>query len=206
MKNKVQDELKQHFRPEFLNRVDDVVVFPQLSQEDILRIVDLMIDKVDERLKDRDMGIELSQSAKELLSQKGYDPVLGARPLRRTIQREVEDTLSEKILFGELRPGHIVVVDTEGEGDAKTFTFRGEEKSALPDVPPIEQAAGGAGPNLEQGGVALRGEPGRGCFGTSVPGRPLLLAASAASVQEDLRVGERGRRAGRCPRRHRGRR
>ncbi|MGX1132249.1 ATP-dependent Clp protease ATP-binding subunit ClpA [Streptomyces glaucescens] len=150
MKNKVSDELKQHFRPEFLNRVDDVVVFPQLTQNDILRIVDLMISKVDERLKDRDMGIELSQSAKELLSKKGYDPVLGARPLRRTIQREIEDTLSEKILFGELRPGHIVVVDTEGEGESQTFTFRGEEKSALPDVPPIEQAAGGAGPNLSK--------------------------------------------------------
>ncbi|MGJ5898088.1 ATP-dependent Clp protease ATP-binding subunit [Streptomyces niveiscabiei] len=150
MKNKVSDELKQHFRPEFLNRVDDVVVFPQLTQEDILAIVDLMIGKVDERLKDRDMGIELSQAAKELLSKKGYDPVLGARPLRRTIQREVEDTLSEKILFGELRPGHIVVVDTEGEGETATFTFRGEEKSALPDVPPIEQAAGGGGPNLSK--------------------------------------------------------
>jgi ATP-dependent Clp protease ATP-binding subunit ClpC len=150
MKNKVSDELKQHFRPEFLNRVDDVVVFPQLSQDDILKIVDLMIDKVDERLKDRDMGIELSQSAKELLSKKGYDPVLGARPLRRTIQREIEDSLSEKILFGELRPGHIVVVDTEGEGETKTFTFRGEEKAALPDVPPIEQAAGGTGPNLSK--------------------------------------------------------
>ncbi|KOU69747.1 NDP-hexose 4-ketoreductase, partial [Streptomyces sp. MMG1533] len=91
MKNKVSDELKQHFRPEFLNRVDDVVVFPQLTQDDILAIVDLMIGKVDERLKDRDMGIELSQPAKELLAEKGYDPVLGARPLRRTIQREIED-------------------------------------------------------------------------------------------------------------------
>ena len=77
--------------------------------------------------------------------------MLGARPLRRTIQREIEDTLSEKILFGELRPGHIVVVGHRGRGrDAKTFTFRGEEKSALPDVPPIEQAAGGAGPNLSK--------------------------------------------------------
>ncbi|MEU2585033.1 AAA family ATPase, partial [Streptomyces avermitilis] len=146
MKNKVADELKRHFRPEFLNRVDDVVVFPQLTRDDILAIVDLMITKVDERLKDRDMGIELAQSAKELLAQKGYDPMLGARPLRRTIQREIEDTLSEKILFGELRPGHIVVVDTEGEGETKTFTFRGEEKSALPDVPPIEQATGGDRP------------------------------------------------------------
>jgi ATP-dependent Clp protease ATP-binding subunit ClpC len=96
------------------------------------------------------MGIELSQAAKQLLAKKGYDPVLGARPLRRTIQREVEDMLSEKILFGELRPGHIVVVDTEGDGAAKTFTFRGEEKAALPDMPPVEQAAGGAGPNLSK--------------------------------------------------------
>ncbi len=172
MKNKVSDELKQHFRPEFLNRVDDVVVFPQLTQEDILQIVDLMIGKVDERLKDRDMGIELSQAAKELLSKKGYDPVLGARPLRRTIQREIEDTLSEKILFGELRPGHIVVVDVEGEGDAKTFTFRGEEKSALPDVPPDRgRRRRWRGSEFEQGGVRPSGsgftaEKGAGAFGT----------------------------------------
>ncbi|MBX4299064.1 hypothetical protein K4H04_25245, partial [Mycobacterium tuberculosis] len=77
MKAKVSDELKQHFRPEFLNRVDDVIVFPQLSQDDILQIVDLMVGRVDERLKDRDMGLELSQEAKELLAKKGYDPVLG---------------------------------------------------------------------------------------------------------------------------------
>ena len=99
-----------------------------------------MIAKLDERLKDKDMGIELTPAAKELLAKKGYDPVLGARPLRRTIQREIEDALSEKILFGELRPGQIVVVDVEGEGDEATFTFRGEEKSALPDAPPIEVA------------------------------------------------------------------
>src|SRR5205823_6406948 len=114
MKAKVGEELKQHFRPEFLNRVDDIVVFHQLSEDDIIQIVDLMAAKVDERLKDRDMGLELSTAAKKLLAKKGYDPVLGARPLRRTIQREIEDILSEKILFGELRPGHIVVVDTQG--------------------------------------------------------------------------------------------
>jgi ATP-dependent Clp protease ATP-binding subunit ClpC len=138
MKNKVSDELKQHFRPEFLNRVDDVIVFPQLSQQDILQIVDLMIGAVDERLRDRDMGIELSLEAKELLSKRGYDPVMGARPLRRTIQREIEDSLSEKILFGELRPGHIVVVEVEGEGETATFTFRGEEKVTVADAPPVE--------------------------------------------------------------------
>jgi len=150
MKAKVNDELKKHFRPEFLNRVDDVIVFPQLTQDEIFQIVDLMIAKLAPRLRDKDMGIELTPAAKQLLSEKGYDPVLGARPLRRAIQREIEDALSEKILFGELRAGQIVVVDTEGEGEDQVFTFRGEEKSALPDVPPIEQAAGGAGPNLSK--------------------------------------------------------
>ncbi|HEU5426171.1 MAG TPA: ATP-dependent Clp protease ATP-binding subunit [Actinocrinis sp.] len=134
MKNKVNDELKQHFRPEFLNRVDDTIVFPQLTQDDIIQIVDLMMAKVDERLKDRDMGIELTRPAKLLLADKGYDPLLGARPLRRTIQREIEDPLSEKILFSELRPGSIVVVDTEGSGEEKKFTFTASPKSNLPEI------------------------------------------------------------------------
>ena len=139
MKSKVGEELKQHFRPEFLNRVDDIIVFHQLEREEIFRIVDLMIAKVDERLKDRDMAMELRPAAKELLSQRGYDPVLGARPLRRTIQREIEDSLSEKILFGELRPGQIVIVDTEGSGETATFTFTGEPKpDVVPNVPAPE--------------------------------------------------------------------
>jgi ATP-dependent Clp protease ATP-binding subunit ClpC len=143
MKNKVQDELKQHFRPEFLNRVDDTIVFHQLTEAEIVTIVDLMIAKVDVRMRDRDMGLELTPAAKQLLAKKGYDPVLGARPLRRTIQREIEDVLSEKILFGEMKAGQIVVVDAEG-GDTPeaAFTFRGEAKPALPalvpDVPPLD--------------------------------------------------------------------
>ncbi|HLH83968.1 MAG TPA: ATP-dependent Clp protease ATP-binding subunit [Trebonia sp.] len=138
MKAKVGEELKQHFRPEFLNRVDDIIVFHQLEQEEIFQIVDLMIAKVDERLKDRDMSIELRPAAKELLAKRGYDPVLGARPLRRTIQREIEDSLSEKILFGELRPGNIVIVDTEGTGDDVKFTFTGVPK---PESVPAATAA-----------------------------------------------------------------
>ncbi len=140
MKAKVSDELKQHFRPEFLNRVDDVVVFHQLTPEEIVQIVDLMIEKVDERLRDKDMGIELTPAARELLGKRGFDPVLGARPLRRTIQREIEDALSERILFGELKPGHIVLVDVEGEGATAEFTFSGAGKSDLPDTPPVEPA------------------------------------------------------------------
>jgi len=143
MKSKVGEELKQHFRPEFLNRVDDTIVFHQLTRKEIVRIVDLMIAKVDERLKDRDMGIELQPQAQELLAKRGYDPVLGARPLRRTIQREIEDNLSEKILYGELKAGQIVIVGTDG-GDEETakFTFKGEPKpSTVPDTPlPMEDA------------------------------------------------------------------
>src|ERR1700680_3862427 len=139
MKAKVGEELKQHFRPEFLNRGGDTVVFHQLEREEIFRIVDLMIAKVDQRLKDRDMAMELRPEAKKLLSEKGYDPVLGARPLRRTIQRSIEDSLSEKILFGELKAGQIVMVDVKGTGEDAQFTFKGVAKpDAVPDAPPAE--------------------------------------------------------------------
>jgi len=147
MKAKVNDELKQHFRPEFLNRVDDTIVFPQLSQDEIIEIVDLMIAKVDERLRDKDMGIVLTPAAKVHVATKGYDPVLGARPLRRTIQRDIEDTLSEEILYGRLRPGQIVAVDVADEGTERVhLTFEGATKSALPDVPPVETAGAPAEP------------------------------------------------------------
>jgi ATP-dependent Clp protease ATP-binding subunit ClpC len=136
MKNKVQDELKQHFRPEFLNRVDDIIVFPQLTQDEIVAIVDLMVAKLDVRLKDKDMGIELMPAAKKLLAKKGYDPVLGARPLRRTIQRDIEDVLSEKILYGEIKAGEIVLVDTDGAEKNEAFTFVGTPHTPAPDAPP----------------------------------------------------------------------
>ena len=135
MKAKVGDELKSHFRPEFLNRIDDVIVFHQLTRPEIVQIVDLMITNLDERLKAKDMGIELTTAAKDLLALHGYDPLLGARPLRRTIQREIEDSLSEKILFGELKAGEIVLVDVEGEGAEAKFTFAGSPKSLAPDSP-----------------------------------------------------------------------
>jgi len=144
MKQKVNDELKQHFRPEFLNRIDDIVVFHQLTEDEIVQIVDLMAARVDAQLRNKDMGLEITPAAKALLAKKGYDPVLGARPLRRTIQREIEDALSEKILFGELIAGQIVVVDTEiGEDGKEKFSFRGEAKpSIVPDAPPTEEVAG----------------------------------------------------------------
>ncbi len=144
MKNRVTDELKQHFRPEFLNRIDDIIVFHQLSEEEIVRIVDIMLTRVDAQLRNKDMGLEVTGAGKQLLAKRGWDPVLGARPLRRTIQREIEDALSEKILFGELRPGHIIVVDAEGEGPEAAFTFRGEPKpAAVPDAPLVDIARPG---------------------------------------------------------------
>ena len=135
MKGKVQDELKNHFRPEFLNRIDDVIVFHQLTKDQIIQIVDLMIANLDDRLKAKDMGIELTQAAKDLLAARGYDPLLGARPLRRVIQREIEDSLSERILFGELKAGEIIVVDVEGVDAEAKFTFAGSPKATLPDSP-----------------------------------------------------------------------
>jgi ATP-dependent Clp protease ATP-binding subunit ClpC len=154
MKNKVEDELKKHFRPEFLNRIDDIIVFHQLTEDQIITMVDLMISRVETQLAGKDMAIELTPNAKKLLARRGFDPVLGARPLRRTIQREIEDQLSEKILFGEVEPGQIVVVDVEGfdpdapegrAGDDKAkFTFRGEPKPVtVPDSPPVDMAKQG---------------------------------------------------------------
>jgi ATP-dependent Clp protease ATP-binding subunit ClpC len=130
MKQKVNDELKQQFRPEFLNRIDDTIVFHQLLQDQVLGIVDLMIARIETQLRNKDMGLELTDNAKKFLANKGYDPVLGARPLRRTIQREIEDALSERILFNELRPGQIVVIDCEGDPqqfEKATLLFRTAE-------------------------------------------------------------------------------
>jgi len=117
------------------------VVFPPLTREQIVAMVDNMIAGVELRLKDRDMAMELTQAAKDLLASRGFDPVLGARPLRRTVQREIEDSLAEKMLYGEVGPGQIVLVDVEGEGAEAKFTFQGNLKSELPDIAPIEEPA-----------------------------------------------------------------
>jgi len=150
MKSKVNDELKRHFRPEFLNRIDDVVVFHQLTTEQIMTMVDLMLKRVEGALKNKDMGIEVTDAAKTLLGERGFDPVLGARPLRRTIQREIEDKLSEKILFDEIKPGQIVLVDVaEGEGPGnsdKVFTFVGVPRPS--DIPDSVAALAVEGPGI----------------------------------------------------------
>ena len=145
MKSKVSEELKSHFRPEFLNRLDEIIVFHQLGQDDILRIVDLMIGQLEGRLADRSIGIEVTSAAKKLLAKRGFDPLLGARPLRRAIQRDVEDPLAERILFGEVKSGQIVVVDAAPEGSEEPFTFAGTDRSVAPDQVPEELTAGSGG-------------------------------------------------------------
>ncbi|MGM0818846.1 MAG: ATP-dependent Clp protease ATP-binding subunit, partial [Actinomycetota bacterium] len=143
MREQVDEELKRHFRPEFLNRIDETIVFHQLTREEVKSIVDLMIVRVKEQLKSKDLDIELTEDAKVWLAEKGYDPQLGARPLRRTIQRYIEDALSEKILWNEFEAGQLVVVDV-GEDDE--ITFRGVD--APPESPPVEFAgSGGDGSN-----------------------------------------------------------
>src|SRR3954454_22921485 len=134
MKDKVMDELKRSFRPEFLNRIDEVIVFHSLSRDDVKNIVGLMMKRVTEQLRSKDVEIELTEAAKDLLAEKGYDPALGARPLRRTIQRLVEDPLSEKLLWKEFRAGQTIIVDArDGE-----MVF--DPSPAPPDTPPVELA------------------------------------------------------------------
>jgi ATP-dependent Clp protease ATP-binding subunit ClpC len=139
MRSKVSEELKKHFKPEFLNRVDETIVFPQLTREELLQIVDLFIKRLSDRLLDRDMTAELSLPAKEQLIKIGFDPSLGARPLRRAIQHEVEDQLSEHILQGELTAGDHVKVDyVDGKFTFETGRQPGREEVLVGEAPELE--------------------------------------------------------------------
>ena len=142
MQARVMENLKEHFRPEFLNRVDDIIVFPQLSESEILQIVDLFVGRLAKRLAEQDMSIELTNAAKVLMATKGYDPSMGARPLRREMQRNIEDALSEKILFGDIKPGEKITVDVEGEGDSAKFVFSSQpmKELALDSVQELDEA------------------------------------------------------------------
>jgi ATP-dependent Clp protease ATP-binding subunit ClpC len=142
MKEKVHDALKQHFRPEFLNRIDDTIVFHELSKEEVTQIVDLMIKRVQTQLEGQGLGLELTDAAKALLADRGYDPTLGARPLRRAIQRMVEDPLSERLLWKEFRAGESIIVDAEPDPETGRLevTFRSVEGF---EPPPVEMAEAG---------------------------------------------------------------
>ncbi len=137
MKETVQEELKRQFRPEFLNRIDEVIVFHKLTIPDVKLIVDLLMRRVEEQLKSKDIDFDLTDAAKSLLAERGYDQALGARPLRRTIQRLVEDPLSDKILHKEFRAGETVFVDAAGD----EIVFEHGPSIVPPDVPPVELAS-----------------------------------------------------------------
>ncbi len=128
MKEKLLEELKKTFRPEFINRLDGVVVFHHLTREDIRRIVDLMLRPVRSQLIERGMGLEVTEAAKDLLSEKGYDETFGARPLRRVIQTMIEDQLSERLLRGEFQPGETILLDREGDEISMRSTTLAESR------------------------------------------------------------------------------
>ena len=183
MKEQVSSELKQQFRPEFLNRLDDIIVFKQLTKSEVRQIVDLDVKKLDDRLFDRHMSLDLTDEAKDLLAQKGFDPLLGARPLRRVIQRDIEDAISEKILMGELTDGEHVKVDAEGEGPLGEFTFEGvpftdAEKTGT------ETGDGAAAGNAADGAAAV------------VPAEPTAPAEPAESAHGETADGTEGENAG----------
>ena len=183
MKEQVSSELKQQFRPEFLNRLDDIIVFKQLTKPEVRQIVDLDVKKLDDRLFDRHMSLDLTDEAKDLLAQKGFDPLLGARPLRRVIQRDIEDAISEKILMGELTDGEHVKVDAEGEGPLGEFTFEGvpftdAEKTGT------ETGDGAAAGNAADGAAAV------------VPAESTAPAEPAESAHGETAEGAEGENAG----------
>ena len=183
MKEQVSSELKQQFRPEFLNRLDDIIVFKQLTKPEVRQIVDLDVKKLDDRLFDRHMSLDLTDEAKDLLAQKGFDPLLGARPLRRVIQRDIEDAISEKILMGELTDGEHVKVDAEGEGPLGEFTFEGVPFTDV-EKTGTETGDGTAAGDAADGAAAV------------VPAEPTAPAEPAESAHGETADGAEGENAG----------
>lgn len=139
MRNRVLDELKKSFRPEFLNRIDDVIVFHMLTEEQIQQIVSLMLVQVNRQLEAQGMSLEVSESARSILSKEGWDQTYGARPLRRAIQRLIEDPLSEEVLLGRFSDGDIILAD----GDDGKIIFRKANLPEFPQEPPALAASTG---------------------------------------------------------------
>jgi ATP-dependent Clp protease ATP-binding subunit ClpC len=134
MKKKVTAEIQKQFRPEFLNRLDDIIVFHELAEEQLRKIVDLMVKDLETRLSERNMSIELTEKAKSWLSKEGYDPAYGARPLRRVIEKHIENPLSSKVLRGELKEGDTVKVDADKDGKGLTFKTKTKNAAKTPET------------------------------------------------------------------------
>ena len=133
IRDRVREELKRYFKPEFLNRIDETIVFHELTLDEVKEIVDLMLDRVHEQLKNSDLEVVLSDEAKEYLATEGYDKEFGARPLRRSIQRLLEDPLSEELLMGKYKAGSTIVVSLDSEKQKLEF-----EPVEAPDEPPVD--------------------------------------------------------------------
>jgi ATP-dependent Clp protease ATP-binding subunit ClpC len=154
LKERVTGELKKMFKPEFLNRVDEVIVFHDLTGDEIKAIVDLMVSRLREQLYAQGMSIALTEEARDLLSEQGFDPALGARPLRRAIQRMLEDPLSEQMLAGQWEPGDVIEVYLDddgapafrkGEGTVAVPVAADEDEAPKPTLPPRAPSSGGEG-------------------------------------------------------------
>ncbi|MEA2455164.1 MAG: ATP-dependent Clp protease ATP-binding subunit ClpC, partial [Thermoleophilaceae bacterium] len=123
MKNRIMGELKKVFRPEFINRIDEVIVFHKLTKDEISNIVELLLKRIRESLAERELSLNLSDDAADLLVEKGWDPSMGARPLRRAIQRYIEDPLADEVLSQSMPPGSTVEVDKAPEDDERDVTI-----------------------------------------------------------------------------------
>jgi ATP-dependent Clp protease ATP-binding subunit ClpC len=141
MKKTLQAEIERYFRPEFINRLDDIIVFRALNREDLVGIVEYELNKVFKRLEDRDMSLDLDQSAKDFLIDKGYNPDFGARPLRRAIEQYVEDPLSESILRDEFKPGQVIRITRKDEEDHLNFDAKDKPAEKKEDEPVAQAGA-----------------------------------------------------------------
>jgi ATP-dependent Clp protease ATP-binding subunit ClpC len=157
MKNRIMGELKKVFRPEFLNRIDDVIVFHKLQKDEIKQIVDLLLRRIRESMAERGLQLELTEEAKDLLVEKGWDPAMGARPLRRAIQRYIEDPLADFVLRAELTPGATVMVEKAPDEDDREVSLTVVEPKMVPAAVGggAEQAAAGDDATIDEPGGAL---------------------------------------------------
>jgi ATP-dependent Clp protease ATP-binding subunit ClpC len=156
MKNRIMSDLKKVFRPEFLNRIDEVIVFHKLAKEEVKEIIDLMINRVRVQVAEHELQLELTDEAKDLLVDKGWDPSMGARPLRRAIQRYIEDPLADEVLRqGEMTPGSTVMVSRNAGGDE-------EDKPLDLEIIAPKKPKRKAEPEREKVGVGAKKDDGEG--------------------------------------------
>jgi ATP-dependent Clp protease ATP-binding subunit ClpC len=138
MKNRITGELKKVFRPEFLNRLDEVIVFHKLSKDEIKLIVELLMRHLRTSMAERELQIEMSEESKDFLVEKGWDPAMGARPLRRAIQRYIEDPLADEVLKTPITPGSTVLVERDEEARTKAADSGSDEELKITILPPVE--------------------------------------------------------------------